>query len=125
VPFQKEPIVTLMQVIPVLIKEIQALAGMNKLTETNIKANASSMLKFYWHIQKLFISKNQRSFTLLPLSHFKCRKAEFGMNNLQDIKLDFSDLHNGLLIQQKIFLLYENHHLFRVGQKGYGIRSPY
>jgi hypothetical protein len=47
VPSQKEPSEILMQVIPVLIKEIQALSGMNKLTETNIKANASRMLKFY------------------------------------------------------------------------------
>jgi hypothetical protein len=84
-----------MQVIPVLIKEVQALTGMNKQTETNIKTNASLMLKFYWHIQKLFISKGQRSFALVPISHFKCRKAEFGMNNLQDIKLDFSNLHTG------------------------------
>jgi transposase len=43
----------------------------------------------------LFINKGQRSFALLPLSHFKCIKAEFGMSNLQDIKLDFSNLHTG------------------------------
>ncbi len=49
-PFQKEPSEMLMQVVPVLIKEIQALAGMNKLTDTNIKANTNRMLKFYWHI---------------------------------------------------------------------------
>ncbi len=58
VPFQKKPSETLMQVIPVSIKEIQALAGINKLIEANIKANACRMLKFYWHIQKLFISKD-------------------------------------------------------------------
>jgi hypothetical protein len=77
VPLQKEPSEILMQVIPVLIKEVQALAGVNKLIETNIKANTSQMLKFYWNIQKLFTSKGQISFTLLSLSHFKCRKAEF------------------------------------------------
>jgi uncharacterized protein YehS (DUF1456 family) len=47
VPFQKEPSETLMQLIPGLIKEIKALAGMNKLTETNIKANSSIILKCY------------------------------------------------------------------------------
>jgi hypothetical protein len=45
VPFQKEPNETLMQAITVLIKVIQTLAGINKLTETNIKANTSRMLK--------------------------------------------------------------------------------
>jgi hypothetical protein len=44
---QKETSGTLMQVIPVLVKKIQALAGMNKLTETNIKVNASQTFKFY------------------------------------------------------------------------------
>jgi hypothetical protein len=43
----------------------------------------------------LFIPKSQRSFGLLPLSHFKCRKAEFGMSNFQGIKFDFSNLHTG------------------------------
>jgi hypothetical protein len=36
-----------MQVIPALINEIQALVGMNELTEINIKPNASRMIKFY------------------------------------------------------------------------------
>jgi len=92
IPFQKEPRETLMQVIPVLIKQKQALAEVNKLTETSVKANTSRMLKFYWHIQKLFISKGQRSFALVLLSHLKCKKSEFGMSNLQDIKLGFSNL---------------------------------
>jgi hypothetical protein len=94
-PYQKEPSQRLMQAIPILTKQIQALVGMDKLTETNVTANASQMVKFYWNIQKLFISKGQRSFALLSLSHFKCRKAEFGMNNLEDIKPDFSNLHTG------------------------------
>jgi hypothetical protein len=93
VPFQKEPSETLKQLIPVLIKEMQDLVGMNKLADANIKANASQVLKFNWHIQRSFIFKGQRSFVLVPLSHFKCRKAEFGMNNLQDIKLDLFNLH--------------------------------
>jgi hypothetical protein len=59
VPFQKEPSEILMQVILVLIKEVQALAGVNKPIETNIKANGNQMLKFYWNIQKLFTSKGQ------------------------------------------------------------------
>jgi hypothetical protein len=85
----------LKQLIPVLIKEMQDLVGMNKLADANIKANASQVLKFNWHIQRSFIFKGQRSFVLVPLSHFKCRKAEFGMNNLEDIKPDFSNLHTG------------------------------
>jgi hypothetical protein len=80
--FQKQTSETLIQVIPLLIKEIQTLAGMNKLTETNVKANDIQMLKFYWNIQKLFISKGQRSFTVIPLSYFECRKTDFGPNNL-------------------------------------------
>jgi hypothetical protein len=84
--FIKLPPQELIDVIPVLIEEIQNLIGTDKpITEKFIEANNNRMFRFYWHIQKFFITKNVKSFALVPLSHFKCRCMEIGTQELVDM----------------------------------------